>query len=149
MANPGSEQEKVDPTWAEATNDGVELRDTSKADHSNEPSRKFSSSSFCQANLGRSHIDLSEVATHDSSAPRTSTQASALASLNATAPPNNDVEAKGDEAAQEDWKPGKSERLIMMSLAFISLVVALDATILVTVLPVSQNSFHKELLHLC
>jgi hypothetical protein len=38
---------------------------------------------------------------------------------------------------QEIWTPTKKEWLIMLSLAFISLMVALDATILVTVLPVS------------
>jgi hypothetical protein len=50
-----------------------------------------------------------------------------------------DVEAKGEQPAlaMEAWTPTKNEWLIMISLAFISLMVALDATILVTVLPVS------------
>ncbi|KAF1913359.1 major facilitator superfamily domain-containing protein [Ampelomyces quisqualis] len=48
-----------------------------------------------------------------------------------------DVEAKGQYTAPapEMWKPTKNEWLIMISLAFISLMVALDASILVTVLP--------------
>lgn len=37
----------------------------------------------------------------------------------------------------EEWKPEKKEWIIMISLSIISLMVALDATILVTVLPVS------------
>jgi hypothetical protein len=54
-----------------------------------------------------------------------------------------DVEAKGGEPAlvAEAWTPTKNEWLIMISLAFISLMVALDATILVTVLPVSHTFF--------
>jgi hypothetical protein len=36
----------------------------------------------------------------------------------------------------EDWKPQKIEWFIMLSMALISLVVAIDATILVAVLPV-------------
>jgi MFS family permease len=48
-----------------------------------------------------------------------------------------DIESKGEEAAPvpETWTPTKNEWLIMISLAFISLMVALDASILVTVLP--------------
>jgi hypothetical protein len=48
-----------------------------------------------------------------------------------------DLEAKGDAGMLQEWKPQKRELLIMISLSFISLMVALDATILVTVLPVS------------
>lgn len=36
-----------------------------------------------------------------------------------------------------EWKPGKKEYAVMLTLALISLMVALDATILVSVLPVS------------
>lgn len=52
-------------------------------------------------------------------------------------------ERKAEEAAMtlEEWKPQKNELLIMISLSFISLMVALDATILVTVLPVRMNSY--------
>jgi MFS family permease len=48
-----------------------------------------------------------------------------------------DIEAKGEEAApiSDTWTPTKNEWLIMISLAFISLMIALDASILVTVLP--------------
>ena len=42
----------------------------------------------------------------------------------------------GPERDQADWKPGKQEFAVMLTLAFISLMVALDATILVSVLPV-------------
>ncbi|KAF2124990.1 MFS general substrate transporter [Dothidotthia symphoricarpi CBS 119687] len=50
-------------------------------------------------------------------------------------PTTSDIEVKGEEKAPDDWKPEKKEWLIMLSLTFISLMVALDATILVTVLP--------------
>jgi hypothetical protein len=56
---------------------------------------------------------------------------------------DSDVESsKGDQAASmpETWAPTKNEWLIMISLAFISLMVALDASILVTVLPVSRDT---------
>jgi hypothetical protein len=42
----------------------------------------------------------------------------------------------GPEREPADWKPGKQEYAIMLTLALISLMVALDATILVSVLPV-------------
>lgn len=38
-----------------------------------------------------------------------------------------------------EWKPGKKEYAVMITLAIISLMVALDATILVSVLPVSTG----------
>lgn len=38
---------------------------------------------------------------------------------------------------EPEWKPGKKEYAVMITLAIISLMVALDATILVSVLPVS------------
>lgn len=47
-----------------------------------------------------------------------------------------DLEAKAELAAPAEWKPTKNELLVMVSLSFISLMVALDATVLVTVLPV-------------
>lgn len=55
---------------------------------------------------------------------------------------NIDVEAKSEAAVliPETWTPNKNEWLIMISLAFISLMVALDSSILVTVLPVSPSS---------
>jgi hypothetical protein len=37
----------------------------------------------------------------------------------------------------EEWKPRRGEYLVMATLSVISLMVALDATILVPVLPVS------------
>lgn len=39
-------------------------------------------------------------------------------------------------APEPEWKPGKQEYAVMLTLAVISLMVALDATILVSVLPV-------------
>ena len=47
-----------------------------------------------------------------------------------------DVESKAEVETLQEWKPQKKELLIMISLSFISLMVALDATILVTVVPV-------------
>ncbi|KAF1843499.1 MFS general substrate transporter [Cucurbitaria berberidis CBS 394.84] len=50
---------------------------------------------------------------------------------------NIEVEAKSEaeSTVTEVWKPNRKELLIMVSLSFISMMVALDATILVTVLP--------------
>ncbi|KAF1832677.1 MFS general substrate transporter [Decorospora gaudefroyi] len=53
-----------------------------------------------------------------------------------------DIEAKGEGDVPEEWKPQKKELLIMISLSFISLMVALDATILVTVLPVIAHELN-------
>lgn len=39
-------------------------------------------------------------------------------------------------APDAEWQPGKKEYAVMITLAIISLMVALDATILVSVLPV-------------
>lgn len=47
-----------------------------------------------------------------------------------------DVEAKAEAVASSEWSPSRNELLVMSSLSFISLMVALDATVLVTVLPV-------------
>ena len=46
------------------------------------------------------------------------------------------LEQQAVEPEFEDWKPGKQELAVMGTLAVISLMVALDATILVSVLPV-------------
>lgn len=40
-----------------------------------------------------------------------------------------------------EWRPRKGEYLVMITLSIISLMVALDATILVPVLPVSYPVF--------
>lgn len=48
----------------------------------------------------------------------------------------------------EAWKPEKREWIIMISLSVISFMVALDATILVTVLPVSSLSASRSGLYL-
>lgn len=53
-----------------------------------------------------------------------------------------DIEGKRESSVAEEWKPSKKELLIMISLSFVSLMVALDATILVTVLPVSLGFKH-------
>lgn len=52
-----------------------------------------------------------------------------------------DMEKRSMESSSEEWKPQKRELVIMISLSFISLMVALDASILVTVLPVSRDLF--------
>ena len=43
-----------------------------------------------------------------------------------------------DSIPQGEWKAGKSEWMIIIVIAIVSLMVALDATILVTILPVSR-----------
>ena len=50
----------------------------------------------------------------------------------------NDVEAA--KVVSSEWKPQKQEYLVMLALSIISLMVALDATILVPVLSVSLKS---------
>jgi len=52
-----------------------------------------------------------------------------------------DLEGQSEKTEpSQEWTPTKKEWLVMTSLAFISLMVSLDATILVTVLPVSIAS---------
>lgn len=46
------------------------------------------------------------------------------------------LEELRDAVRQAEWRPGKQEYAVMITLAIISLMVALDATILVSVLPV-------------
>jgi hypothetical protein len=41
------------------------------------------------------------------------------------------------KSSQVEWKPQKQEYLVMLTLSIISVMVALDATIPVTILPVS------------
>jgi hypothetical protein len=70
--------------------------------------------------------------------PSTPTSTEPLAHEKPSIPVPDDVEsAKG---SQVEWKPQKQEYLVMLTLSIISLMVALDATILVTVLPVSYMS---------
>ena len=58
---------------------------------------------------------------------------------------DSDIEAKAETeaVAPSEWKPTKNELLVMVSLSFISLMVALDATVLVTVLPVCAFERHQ------
>lgn len=51
----------------------------------------------------------------------------------------HDPEKSSGTIAAEEWKPQKQERFIMYSLSFLSLMVALDSTILVTALPVGHS----------
>lgn len=44
----------------------------------------------------------------------------------------------------EEWKLQKEEWFIMISLSIISFMVSIDATILVTVLPVRLNPFYSK-----
>ncbi|KAF1925253.1 MFS general substrate transporter [Didymella exigua CBS 183.55] len=53
-----------------------------------------------------------------------------------------DVEAKAEAAAPAEWKPTKNELLVVVSLSFTSLMVALDATVLVAVLPEIAHSLN-------
>ena len=52
--------------------------------------------------------------------------------------PLENVGRRDETHIADSWKPQKKELVIMISLSFISLMVALDATILVTVLPVGH-----------
>lgn len=45
-----------------------------------------------------------------------------------------------DEEDFLNWKPGREELIILACLAIVSLVVALDGTVLVPVLPVGSHS---------
>ena len=45
-------------------------------------------------------------------------------------------------SSSADWKPQRQEYFIVLSIAFISLVVALDTTILVPVLPALTTDLH-------
>ena len=57
-------------------------------------------------------------------------------------PAANIAQLENGNKSEEQWKPGKREWLVMITLAISSLTVALDATILVPVLPVSKlNTF--------
>jgi hypothetical protein len=53
-----------------------------------------------------------------------------------------DLEAKAEAAEPTEWKHSRKELLVMISLSFISLMVALDATVLVTVLPEIAHSLN-------
>jgi hypothetical protein len=53
--------------------------------------------------------------------------------------PREDIEARGHLAVESAWTPTMAEVLVMISLSFISLMVALDASILVCVLPVRSQ----------
>lgn len=55
---------------------------------------------------------------------------------------DSDIEAKAEAVAPTEWKPTSNELLVMISLSFISLMVALDATVLVTVLPEIAHSLN-------
>lgn len=50
-------------------------------------------------------------------------------------------QGSGEEpkSSGEDWKAGRAEWMIIIVIAIVSLMVALDATILVPVLPVSAS----------
>lgn len=50
-------------------------------------------------------------------------------------PVPGDIESA--KSSQVEWKPQKQEYLVMLTLSIISVMVALDATIPVTILPVS------------
>ncbi|ORY14390.1 major facilitator superfamily-domain-containing protein [Clohesyomyces aquaticus] len=56
--------------------------------------------------------------------------------------PIPDVETLAHLEPPKEWSPTKPEWLIMISLSCISLMVALDATILVTVLPTIATALH-------
>lgn len=51
-----------------------------------------------------------------------------------------DMEAAVEVDEQATWEAGRRAWLIVLTLAFVSLIVALDATILVTALPVRRRT---------
>ncbi|KAH0539028.1 hypothetical protein FGG08_004422 [Glutinoglossum americanum] len=53
----------------------------------------------------------------------------------------NDLNAAA-ESKEEQWKPRRPEYLVMATLSFISLLVALDATVLIPALPVISHSLN-------
>ena len=55
---------------------------------------------------------------------------------------DSDIEAEAQTTVTIEWTPTRNEMLVMVSLSFISLVVALDATVLVTVLPEIAHSLN-------
>ncbi|KAF7502978.1 hypothetical protein GJ744_004765 [Endocarpon pusillum] len=61
--------------------------------------------------------------------------------ISSTSLPLSDMEASTSSASTE-WKPKRQEYLIMLTIAFISLAVALDATILVSVLTTLAVDLH-------
>jgi hypothetical protein len=79
---------------------------------------------------------LDTMAIPDESSIPTSTEPSTYETPSVQVP--DDVESA--KSGQVEWKPQKQEYLVMVTLSIISLMVALDATILVTVLPVSYMS---------
>lgn len=82
-------------------------------------------------------LQSSESPAASSIAPRRKRPVSSYLSLGSSM--DFDLEAKAEIAAPSEWKPSRNELLVMISLSFISLMVALDATVLVTVLPVSTT----------
>ncbi|KAF8253207.1 MFS general substrate transporter [Wilcoxina mikolae CBS 423.85] len=77
-----------------------------------------------------SAVECEEKSTPATSSPGTSTPS--------TPPPLKPI----PPAAPIPWKPQRAEYLVMLSLSLISLVVALDSTILVTVLPTISTALH-------
>lgn len=47
--------------------------------------------------------------------------------------------SKTQETAEENWVPSKHEKAIIYTLAFLNLIVSLDATIVVTCLAVNSS----------
>lgn len=53
---------------------------------------------------------------------------------------SNEKAIDSSKNPSEDWKPGRQEWLIIVTLVVIATMAALDTTILVTVLPVSSRT---------
>lgn len=51
---------------------------------------------------------------------------------------------QGSTASDPEWRAGRNEWMVIIVVAFVSLMVALDATILVPVLPVSLAEFDMK-----
>jgi hypothetical protein len=62
-------------------------------------------------------------------------------------PPGSSNHVSGEQPS--DWKPQKNEYMVMYSISIISLMVALDATILVPVLPVRMQKISHRAQPIC
>jgi hypothetical protein len=70
-----------------------------------------------------------------------------LALIDESTPPGSSNLASEEQSP--DWKPQKSEYMVMYSISIISLMVALDATILVPVLPVRMEKCINKAQPIC
>ena len=103
---------------------------------------------FIRPNSSKSSLPQSifDKRTPDSSRPTSSRTMSSKAEavvvppISSPDPSLDDASAEKVETSEEQWKPGKKEWAVMMTFVISNMFVALDASILVSVLPVSIYS---------